>query len=142
MLTEAQIDAHAGRIRDDGYTVIEGAASTTLVDGLKGAIDRIEREHNLGYARTSFEGFKTVRINNLLTYDDIFWEVPLHENVLPDRRTRAGPGMSAVLLLLAGSRTRPGSAADPRGHAADTAAAAAYAHRAQCDLGAVRFQGQ
>ena len=24
-----------------------------------------------------------MRINNLLTYDDIFWEVPLHENVLP-----------------------------------------------------------
>ena len=51
--------------------------------GLAQALDRIEREHNLGYAKTSFEGLKTVRINNLLTYDDIFWEVPLHENVLP-----------------------------------------------------------
>ena len=36
-----------------------------------------------GYAKTSFEGFKTVRINNLLTYDELFWEVPLHDNVLP-----------------------------------------------------------
>jgi len=83
MLTEAEIGAHADRVRNDGYTVIEKAAGETLVDGLKRALDRIEQEHNLGYAKTSFEGYKTVRINNLLTYDDIFWEVPLHENVLP-----------------------------------------------------------
>ena len=63
--------------------MIEHAASPELVEGLKAALERTEREHNLGYAKTSFEGFKTVRINNLLTYDDIFWEVPLHENVLP-----------------------------------------------------------
>ena len=83
MLTDAEIQAHADRIRNDGYTVIDQAASRELVAGLTRALDRIEREHELGYAKTSFEGFKTVRINNLLTYDDIFWEVPLHENVLP-----------------------------------------------------------
>jgi hypothetical protein len=83
MLTEADIQAHADKIRDDGYTVIERAADTGLVEALKQALERTEREHGLGYARTSFEGFKTVRINNLLTYDDIFWEVPLHDSVLP-----------------------------------------------------------
>ncbi|MES1147716.1 MAG: phytanoyl-CoA dioxygenase family protein, partial [Bradyrhizobium guangdongense] len=83
MLDEATIEAHAQRIRDDGYTVIERAADATLVEGLKQAVLRIEREHDLGPARTSFEGFKTLRVNNLLTYDDLFWEVPLHANVLP-----------------------------------------------------------
>ncbi len=83
MLTEDDIQSHADRIRDDGYTVIEHAASADLVEGLKRTLERIEREHNLGHAKTSFEGFKTVRINNLLTYDELFWEVPLHENVLP-----------------------------------------------------------
>ena len=83
MLSEADIQAHADRIRGDGFTVIERAADPVLVDGLKNALLRIEREHNLGPAKTSFEGFKTVRINNLLTYDDLFWEVPLHDNVLP-----------------------------------------------------------
>lgn len=83
MLSEGEIRSHADRIRDDGYTVIEGAASAGLVEGLKQAVLRIERDHNLGHARTSFEGFKTLRINNLLTYDELFWEVPLHENVLP-----------------------------------------------------------
>ncbi|PAM96929.1 phytanoyl-CoA dioxygenase, partial [Streptomyces sp. Alain-F2R5] len=83
MLTDADIQSHAARIRDDGYTVIERAASPELVEGLKAAVERIERGHDLGLARTSFEGFKTLRINNLLTYDDLFWEVPLHDNVLP-----------------------------------------------------------
>ena len=83
MLKDAEVQSHADRIRDDGFTVIEQAASAELVDGLKAALERIEREHHLGPAKTSFEGFKTVRINNLLTYDDLFWEVPLHENVLP-----------------------------------------------------------
>jgi ectoine hydroxylase-related dioxygenase (phytanoyl-CoA dioxygenase family) len=83
MLAENAIQLHAERIRDDGYTVIEEAASAALVAGLKEAVERIEREHALAMAKTSFEGFKTLRVNNLLTYDDMFWEVPLHENVLP-----------------------------------------------------------
>jgi hypothetical protein len=83
MLTDAEVQAHADRIRGDGFTVIEAAANAGLVEGLIAALQRIEREHHLGPARTSFEGFKTVRINNLLTYDDLFWEMPLHDNVLP-----------------------------------------------------------
>ena len=78
-----RVQSHAQRIRDDGFTVIENAASPGLVNGLIDALLKIEKEHNLGPAKTSFEGFKTLRINNLLTYDDLFWEVPLHENVLP-----------------------------------------------------------
>jgi len=82
MLTDADIQFHADKIRDDGYTVIERAADPDLVEGLKQALLRTEREHGFGYARTSFEGFKTVRINNLLTYDDTFREVPLRQGVL------------------------------------------------------------
>src|SRR6516225_9943046 len=83
MLPEDAIQSHATRIRDEGYTVVERAAAPALVAGSKEALERIEREHNLASAKTSFEGFKTLRINNLLTYDDIFWQVPLHENVFP-----------------------------------------------------------
>ena len=83
MMSEDAIRSHATRIRDEGYTVVERAAAPALVAGSKEALERIEREHNLASAKTSFEGFKTLRINNLLTYDDIFWQVPLHENVLP-----------------------------------------------------------
>src|SRR5665213_1489815 len=83
MLTDADIQSHADAIRNDGFTVIEQAVDAGLVDGLKQALERVEREQGFGYAKTSFEGFKTVRINNLLTYDDLFWEVPLHAHVLP-----------------------------------------------------------
>lgn len=83
MLSEADITTHAQRIRDDGCTVIERAADPALVAALIGAVERIERDHQLGCAKTSFEGFKTLRVNNLLTYDEVFWEVPLHSSVLP-----------------------------------------------------------
>ena len=52
MLTEAQVQAHADGIRDDGYTVIEGAASPGLVEGLIAALSamtgvKIETLHRL-----------------------------------------------------------------------------------------------
>ncbi len=83
MLNEADVARHAARIRDDGFTVIENAAEPALVRGLIAAVERIEHEHDLKAAKTSFEGFKTLRVNNLLAYDEIFWQVPLHDNVLP-----------------------------------------------------------
>jgi hypothetical protein len=84
-----------------------------LVDGLITALQRVEREHRLGPARTSFEGFKTVRINNLLTYDDLFWEVPLHDNVLPvvERVLDKECLLSSFCSLVLGPGT--GGAADP-----------------------------
>ena len=82
MLTETDIQSHADRIRDDGYTVIEAAASPDW-SGIErgGGTDRAGAPSRAG--QNVVRGFKTVRVNNLLTYDDIFWEVPLHENVLP-----------------------------------------------------------
>ena len=138
-MLEADIQSHADKIRDDGFTVIEHAASPELVEGLKAALERTERDHNLGHAKTSFEGFKTVRINNLLTYDDLFWEVPLHENVLPvvERVLDRECLLSSFCSLVLG----PGQEAQPihedtqliplpRPHIPIT-------H--QCDLGAVGF---
>jgi ectoine hydroxylase-related dioxygenase (phytanoyl-CoA dioxygenase family) len=111
MLTEADIVSHAAKVRDDGFTVIEGAASADLVEGLKQAVERIEREHNLGPARTSFEGFKTLRVNNLLTYDEVFWQVPLHGSVLPvvERVLDKECLLSSFCSLVLG----PGEAAQP-----------------------------
>jgi Phytanoyl-CoA dioxygenase (PhyH) len=137
-MLEADIQSHSNRIRDDGFTVIEHAASSELVEGLKEALLRTERDHHLGYAKTSFEGFKTVRINNLLTYDDIFWEVPLHENVLPivERVLDRECLLSSFCSLVLG----PGQEAQPIHE--DTQlihAAAAYSDHHQCDLGALGF---
>ena len=82
MLTPDAIDAHAARIRTDGFTLFENAVPPAQIAGLREALDAIERDHGRGYAKTTFEGLKTVRINNLLTYDEAFWQVPLHADVL------------------------------------------------------------
>ncbi len=111
MPTDAAIESHAERIREEGFTVIEGAASGELVAALKRAIDRIEREHDLGYAKTSFEGYKTIRINNLLAYDDVFWEVPLHANVLPVVERVLDPG--CLVSSLSSIAIDPGESAQP-----------------------------
>jgi ectoine hydroxylase-related dioxygenase (phytanoyl-CoA dioxygenase family) len=76
------LDAHVQRIRDQGYTVLERLITPQTAQTLCQAIDRCERDHDLGPAKTSFEGLQTLRINNLLIYDELFWEVPLNPAVL------------------------------------------------------------
>ncbi len=95
----------------DGYVVLERIAPSPLVARLKEALIRIEAEHGKGYAQTSFEGFKTVRINNLLTYDEVFWEVPLFEPVLA--LAEAILDRELLLSSLCSLTLGPGQAAQP-----------------------------
>jgi hypothetical protein len=76
------LDAHEARLRRDGFTVLERIVPADTVASLVEAVDRVAREHGLGYARTRFEGLRTLRINNLLALDDSFWQVPLQPSVL------------------------------------------------------------
>jgi len=76
------LDAHAARVRRDGYTVFERLVPPDTLAALVGAIDRLERDRGLQYARTTFEGLLTLRINNLPALDDVFWQVPLQPDVL------------------------------------------------------------
>ncbi len=82
MLDDTESDAHAERIRRDGFTVLERLVAPDIVASLVGALDRLERDKGFGYAKTSFEGHRTIRINNLLTHDERFWQVPLQPDVL------------------------------------------------------------
>lgn len=83
MLSEQQVADHAERMARDGYTIVEGAVAEQTRRDLIAALERVEREQGLGFAKTSFEGTRTIRIYNLLARDAAFWQVPLHENVLP-----------------------------------------------------------
>ena len=73
---------HIARIREQGYTVLERAIAPDTVETIRDALLRIERDKGLGYAKTRFEGLNTVRINNLLAHDEVFWQVPLQPDVL------------------------------------------------------------
>ena len=46
MLDEAHIQSHVSKIRDDGFTVIEHAASPELLEALKQALLRTERDRS------------------------------------------------------------------------------------------------
>lgn len=82
MLGNAQLQEKLEQFQSQGYVVLERLIDPRRVATLIDAMRRTEEQNGLGYARTSFEGYNTVRINNLLVYEDIFWEVPLQPEVL------------------------------------------------------------
>ena len=76
-------DAHVGRVRRDGYTIVEDAIEPALVDALNETLLRLERELDAKPAMNGFEGHRTVRIYNLLAHGDVFAQIPTHASVLP-----------------------------------------------------------
>ena len=82
MLDTGQLNACRERFERDGYVILERLIDPAAVGSLIDALLRVEAKHGFGYAKTSFEGYKTVRINNLLVYDELFWNVPLQPEIL------------------------------------------------------------
>lgn len=103
--------AHAARLGHDGYTIIENAFDSevgcALIDGL---LD-LERTGQAGYANTTFEGTRTVRVYNLLARGEVFRQVPLNDSVLPV----AEAALDGELLLssLSAITLGPGQEAQP-----------------------------
>ena len=77
------VPEHVAEIAERGWTVIEDAIEPDLVDRLVADLERLERELSIVPADNSFEGRRTLRIYNLLAHGEIWWQVPLHPNVLP-----------------------------------------------------------
>lgn len=105
------LDERVAAFRRDGFVVLPEIIPPAQISLLQEALIRIEAEHNLGYAKTSFEGRKTVRINNLLVYDPLFWDVPLQPEIL----ALAEGLLDRELLLssLCSLTLAPGQAAQP-----------------------------
>jgi len=76
------IAALRDRFARDGYVVLPDLVPSDQVAVLIDALRRIETEQGFGYAQTAFEGYQTVRINNLLAHDDVFAQVVLEPTVL------------------------------------------------------------
>jgi ectoine hydroxylase-related dioxygenase (phytanoyl-CoA dioxygenase family) len=81
--TEVDVDAHAARIADQGYTLVENAIEPELVEALDADLLRLERELGSEPSANPFEGDKTVRIYNLLAHGAAYAKIPVHANVLP-----------------------------------------------------------
>lgn len=79
----ATAERHIGRVRDEGYTIVENAIEPDLIDALNEALLRLERDLGAVPAANTFEGHRTVRIYNLLAHGAPFEQVPVHPSVLP-----------------------------------------------------------
>src|SRR5215471_16650128 len=82
-LVGMDVDLHVKAVAEQGYTIVEDAIEPALVDELNDSLARLERSLDVQPSPNSFEGHKTLRIYNLLAYDDVWQRVPVHEHVLP-----------------------------------------------------------
>src|SRR5664279_1326300 len=77
------IDAHARRIEEVGYTIVESAIDLEVVDALSDDLLRLETGLGIVPAQNTFEGLRTTRIYNLLAHGPNFEQIPVHPSVLP-----------------------------------------------------------
>jgi ectoine hydroxylase-related dioxygenase (phytanoyl-CoA dioxygenase family) len=95
---------HAKRLEEDGYTIVEGAIETELVDRLATELRNLEAHFDVRPAGNSFEGARTLRVYNLLALGRIWERVPVHPNVLPLVEQVLDPGclissLSSITIL-------------------------------------------
>jgi ectoine hydroxylase-related dioxygenase (phytanoyl-CoA dioxygenase family) len=105
------VDLHVKEVAEQGYTVVEDAIEPALVDELNDSLSRLERYLDVQPSPNSFEGHHTLRIYNLLAYDDLWQRVPVHQHVLPivDRVLDPGCIISSLssIDILPGERAQP-----------------------------------
>jgi len=92
-LDDATLEAHAERVRTDGWTVIEDVISSDLVEALDQDLLRLERELAVVPADNLFEGVHTTRIYNLLVHGPLYERIPVHPDVLPVVERVLDPGL-------------------------------------------------
>jgi ectoine hydroxylase-related dioxygenase (phytanoyl-CoA dioxygenase family) len=109
----ALVDAavHVKEVAEQGYTIVENAIEPDLVDALNDSLSRLERFFETKPSPNSFEGHNTLRIYNLLAYDDVWQRVPVHSNVLPIVDGVLDPG--CLISSLSSINIGPGEAAQP-----------------------------
>src|SRR5437868_6519541 len=82
-LVRMDLELHVKEVAEHGYTIVEDAIEPALVDELNESLARLEQFFAVEPSPNSFEGHHTLRIYNLLAFDDIWQKVPLHTSVLP-----------------------------------------------------------
>jgi ectoine hydroxylase-related dioxygenase (phytanoyl-CoA dioxygenase family) len=80
---DIDLTTHSASIGEQGYTIVEGAIDSDLIDALLDDLARLERELGVLPAGNTFEGTRTVRIYNLLAHGINFQRIPVHPHILP-----------------------------------------------------------
>jgi len=108
---EVDAKAHAARIADQGYTIIENAIDLDLIDSLDQDLLRLERDLGILPSDNLFEGGHTTRIYNLLVHGPLYEAIPVHPNILPVCEQVLDPGLLVSSLssiaIAAGETAQP-----------------------------------
>src|SRR3954453_4508140 len=110
-LAAMDVDLHVKEVAEQGYTIVEDAIEPGLIDALNDALSRLERYLDVQPSPNSFEGHRTLRIYNLLAYEDLWQRVPVHEHVLPIVERVLDPG--CIISSLSSIDILPGEIAQP-----------------------------
>src|SRR3954452_11403456 len=110
-LAGMDVDLHVKEVAEQGYTIVEGAIEPALIDDLSDSLSRLERYLEVQPSPNSFEGHHTLRVYNLLAYDDVWQQVPVHPRILPIVEGVLDPG--CLISSLSSINIGPGEAAQP-----------------------------
>jgi len=76
------LNDHLENIAKEGYTIIENAIDSGLLEELNDALLFLEKSLKITPGANLFEGHKTIRIYNLLAHQMVFQKVPTYRKVL------------------------------------------------------------
>jgi ectoine hydroxylase-related dioxygenase (phytanoyl-CoA dioxygenase family) len=82
-MDSATLSGYLETIEDQGYCIVEDAVDDDLMRKIRDAVTRLEDENDVQPRGNRAEGFATKRMYNLLAKDEVFWELPVHPNILP-----------------------------------------------------------
>lgn len=77
------LEQHVEAMNRNGFVILERLFSDEFCDRAVDALHRIQAEHAIGPMNQDFSGRNTIRIMNMLQYDDLFQEIPVHPGYLP-----------------------------------------------------------
>jgi ectoine hydroxylase-related dioxygenase (phytanoyl-CoA dioxygenase family) len=108
---DAVVEEHVHIVAEQGYTIVKGAIEPELVDTLRRDLEQLEEFFAVAPAENSFEGFRTLRLYNLLAFGRIFELIPVHRHVLPIVERVLDPG--CLISSLSSISIQPGETAQP-----------------------------
>jgi ectoine hydroxylase-related dioxygenase (phytanoyl-CoA dioxygenase family) len=84
---------HAAEIERDGYTILRNAIAPGFVEKLLARVREIESETLPSEeSGSAVDGSSQLRTGGLLSLDPLFWDVPIHPEVLPVVEAVLDPG--------------------------------------------------
>ena len=82
-MDSATLSGYLETIEDQGYCIVEDAVDEDLMRKIRKAVTRLEDENDVQPRGNRAEGLAPKRMYNLLAKDEVFWELPVHPNILP-----------------------------------------------------------